>query len=135
MEQRETGQDGALTISGYDGDVPINNVSYDLDSDISDSQFMGNLHQTLAVTGVSYGGSFEHDGSNDELLDAVRDSKGRPKVCDQLTVKESERHVIFKHVIVESHSKDFPADDRTNESYDFVAEKCEIKERSLAADE
>lgn len=127
VNKRETGEDGALTITGYKGEVPVTNVSYDLDSDVSESQFMGNLTQNLAVTGVSYGGSFEHDGSNNELRKLVRDNAGKPTVCEQLTVKESERTVIFRHVVVESYSKDVPADDRTSGSYDFMAEEVTIK--------
>lgn len=130
MDKRETGSDGALTITGYnDNEVPVTNVSYDLGSDVSESQFMGNLTQNLALTGVNFSGSFEHDGSNDELRKAVRDNAGKPVVCDQLTVKESERNVIFRHVLVDSFSKDVPADDRTSASYDFMAERVIIKEK------
>lgn len=127
VNKKETGADGALVITGYDGEVPVTNVSYDLDADTSESQFMGNYTQSIAFTGVSYSGSFEHDGSNEELMNAVRNDDGIPQVCDNLVVKESERTVIFKNVIVETVSRDVPGDDRTSTSYDFVAEKVNIK--------
>lgn len=129
MDKKEVGADGALTITGYKGDVPVTNVSYSLDSDTSESQYMGNFTQSIAVTGVSYSGSFEHDGSNDELRKKVRDKNGKPKVLSQLTVKESERTLIFKNVIVTSFGKELPGDDRSNASYDWVAEKVTIKEK------
>lgn len=126
MDKKETGSDGALTISGYNGDVPVTNGSYALDADTSESQFMGGFTQNIAITGVSYSGSFEHDGSNDELRSLIRDGNGMPKVLTQLTFKESERNVIFKNVIVTSHSKDVPGDDRTSVTYDWVAETVTI---------
>jgi len=126
IDKKETGSDGALTITGYNGDVPVTNVSYSLDAETSDSQYMGGFTQSIAITGVSYSGSFEHDGSNDELRSLVRDSNGMPKVCTQLTVKEQERNVIFRNVIVTSFGKDVPGDDRTSVSYDWVAEEVTI---------
>jgi len=129
MDKKEVGADGALTVSGYEGDVPVTNVSYSLDTDTSDSQYLGNLRQSIAITGVSYSGSFEYDGSNDELREKIRDSDGLPRVLDQLLVQESKRNVLFKNVIVEGASKDIPGDDRTSMSYDFVAEKSRIIEK------
>lgn len=128
MNKREIGSDGALTITGHKGDVPITNVTYNLDSDISETQFNSGLTQSIVATGVSYGGSFEHDGANDELRQAVRTNAGKPIRVDQITVKESERTLIFRECLVGSYSKDIPSDDRTSASYDFTAEKVTIKE-------
>lgn len=125
-DKREIGSQGSLTIGTTDYD--LTSVSYSLDADISETQFNSGFTQNIVTTGVSYSGSFEHSGSNKELQEAVRDSAGIPKVVDQLTIKENERTVVFRHVLVGSRSKDLPADDRTSESYDFVAEKVNIKD-------
>jgi len=77
---------------------------------------------------MTYSGSFEHTGSNVALQEAVRDDEGLPKAPKdiEITVNEHERTVTFTGVIVESRSKDIPSDDRTSESYDFVAEEMLI---------
>lgn len=132
VNKDETGQDTVLSITGGGSapkDVPVTNISYSADDDTSETQFNTSPHKSIVYTGTSFSGSFEHDGSNEELRSALRNNDGTPKDPDniQVTVKESERTVIFKHVIVESRSKDMPGDDRTSETYDFVAEKMTVK--------
>jgi hypothetical protein len=44
-------------------------------------------------------------------------------MVESITIIDSEREYIFENVIVEGRDKDFPADDRTEVSYDFMAER------------
>lgn len=126
MDKYEIGEESTLSVGGQT-DIPITNVSYTADKNTSEVQFNDSLFPTVAVTGMSYSGSFEHTGSNAELQSAIADENGVPIRHDQghiqITVQESERTVIFRGVVVNSRSKDIPSDDRTSETYDFVAEK------------
>lgn len=131
--KREIGQDCSLNIASSGdrgGDFDITNVSYTLDANTSESQFNDSFHQNIVFTGTSYSGSFEHDGSNKSLQKAIRKDDGTPRdpTVVSITIQESGRTVQFTNVIVNSRSKDMPADDRTSESYDFVAEEVLISD-------
>jgi hypothetical protein len=125
--QKEIGHDVVVTIAG-EQDVPVTNISYSSDASSSTTQFSSGLGQSIVTTGMEYSGSFEHDGSNVSLQEAVRDDRGVPKAPTdvEITVNEHERTVTFSGVMVESRSKDMPSDDRTSETYDFVAEEMLI---------
>lgn len=131
-EEREVGAETVLTIAGSDTvkDVPISNVSYDANVNTSSFQHNQDLYQANAITGVEYSGSFEHNGANSEVRQAIRDDEGKPVHPQNLTIRvqESNRQVRFKRCIVESRSKDIPGDDVTSETYDFVAEVMKIDE-------
>lgn len=129
----ETGHDGALIINGEE--IAITNASYDgPDADWSEVQFNDALHNNLALTGVAYSGSFEFAGSSEalrsELITEAADGKyniPRSPSNIQLNIEEETeqgtRTVIFRGVGIAPRSRDLPADDRTNTSYDFVAER------------
>jgi hypothetical protein len=130
-EEREVGAETVLTIAGTDTvqDVPISNVSYDSNVNTSTFQHNQDLHQANAITGVEYSGSFEHNGANSEVRQAIRDNEGKPVHPQNLTIRVQEynRLVKFKRCVVESRSKDIPGDDTTSETYDFVAEKMIVE--------
>lgn len=130
----ETGHDGTLIINGQE--IAITNASYDgPDPDWSETQFNDALHQDLALTGVSYSGSFEFAGSSESLREALYEeaSDGKYDVPRspsnvELHIEEEveggqTRTVIFRGVGVGTRSRDRPSDDRTTTSYDFVAER------------
>ena len=125
--QKEIGHDAVITIGGQD-DVPLTNISYSVDAETSETQFGTGMGMSIVTTGMTYSGSFEHTGSNVSLQEAVRNDEGLPKAPKdiEITINEHERTVTFSGVIVESRSKDVPSDDRTSESYDFVAEEMLI---------
>ena len=125
--QKEIGHDVVITI-GAAGDVPLTNISYSVDAETSETQFGSGMGMSIVTTGMTYSGSFEHTGSNANLQEALRTDEGLPKPPKdiEITIEEHERTVTFTGVIVESRSKDVPSDDRTSESYDFVAEEMLI---------
>lgn len=132
VNKDETGQDITLSVSGSGTsaeDVPLTSISYSADDDTAETQFNDSPHKRQIYTGTSFSGSFEHDGSNEELRSALRNNDGTPKAPDnlQITIDEDERTVIFKRVIVESRSRDMPADDRTSTTYDWVAEEMTVR--------
>jgi len=125
--QKEIGYDAVVTIAG-ESDVAVTNISYSADAETSETQYNTGMGQSIVTTGVSYSGSFEHDGSNEALRTAVRTDEGLPAdpTNVEITINEHERTVTFTGVIISSRSKDVPSDDRTSESYDFVAEEMTI---------
>jgi hypothetical protein len=135
--KREIGNNASILLG--DEQFPITNASYSEEADVSEVSFNQDLSQTIAVTSVSYSGSFEHSGSNRELRDALFTEQGGgelgrrtaiPQVIDNLYIKDSENSYNFKNVLISSRSKDFPSDDRTSASYDFMCEKVIVTERN-----
>lgn len=124
VDTKETGKDSTLNVAG-ETDVPITNVSYDVTKNVDTTHFNTGPYPDNVFTTMEYSGSFEHAGSNEELRQAIEDDTGVPLDPNNvnITVRESERTVIFRTCIVESRSKDVPGDGRTSETYDFVAEK------------
>lgn len=136
-QRKETGVDVTLEISPLDGEVPITNASYSEEAETSEVQFNDSYGQDIAITGVSYSGSFEVTGRNNDLRDALwsgdtqsgQNMTELPSYISTLTITDGDdRSYVFTNVLVTSHSKDAPADDRTTESYDFSAEKLFIEE-------
>lgn len=120
------------------GEFPVTEASYSEDASISETQFNTGLGPSNVVTGVSYSGSFAHSGANTELRDAlfrtarvdeeVEDGvtnypTSAPIEVDWLTITDSQTEYRFENVTIETRDKDFPADDRTEVSYDFMAER------------
>lgn len=131
-QEKETGQEVTLELPGGDS-VPITNVSFSEEADTSEVQFNTSYGQDLAVTGVSYSGSFEIAGRNNSLRDTLwkeeSDSTALPRYLSNISIIDgSGRSYTFGNVLITSHSKDAPADDRTTESYDFSAEKLNTDE-------
>lgn len=125
-KQKEIGYDSRLIIAG--NEYAVTNVSYSVEAETSEQQFSTGMGQSIVTTGMSYSGSFEHTGSNELLRSEIRQDNGLPASPDfTLKVEEHERTVIFRGVIISSRSKDVPSDDRTSESYDFVAEEMVVK--------
>lgn len=131
-QKKETGVDVVLEVPGIDGEVPVTNVSFSEEADTSEVQFNDSFSQNIAVTGVTYSGSFEVAGRNNDLRDALwgADTANEtlntslPAHIGSITIIDGDgRAYVFANVVVTSHSKDAPADDRVTESYDFSAEK------------
>jgi hypothetical protein len=133
--QKETGVDVTLELPGGDT-VPVTNVSYSEEADTSEVQFNTSYSQNSAVTGVTYSGSFEIAGRNNSLRSTLwGESTGNeelntslPAYLSSITIIDGEGTAfVFTNVLITSHSKDAPADDRVTESYDFSAERLVVE--------
>lgn len=131
-KQKETGVDVDLEISGIDGAIPVTSASFSEEADTSEVQFNSSYSKNIAVTGVTYSGSFEIAGRNNTLRDHLwggdPSSEGNdislPTYLTSITFIDGDsKSYTFENVLVTSHEKDSPADDRVTESYDFSAEK------------
>lgn len=134
--QKETGVDVDLELPGGTT-VPVTNVSYSEEADTSEVQFNNSYTNNIAVTGVSYSGSFEIAGRNNTIRDTLWGSSkageslntAMPSYLTSITIIDGGgRSYVFTNVLVTSHSKDAPSDDRVSESYDFEAEKLVIED-------
>lgn len=122
---REQGAENRLTVAGQI-DVGITNISYDIDTETETFQHNNEpLMPIHVITGARYSGSFEHNGSNEELRQAVRRRNGLPVHPQKVEIKLEEYEVTgrFKNVIIGSRSKDVPSDGATSQTYDFIAER------------
>lgn len=131
--RKETGVDVTLEIPGGN-EVPVTNVSFSEEAETSEVQFNNSYAQDIAVTGVTYSGSFEIAGRDNSLRDALWEDSPTGDVSTQVPSYIGSMSIIdgegtaytFENVLITSHSKDAPADDRTTESYDFTAERLNI---------
>lgn len=128
-DTKETGVDVTLEVPGGE-EVPVTNVSFTEEAETSEVQFNTSYSQDIAVTGVSYSGSFEITGRNNGLRSSVwEDGEDTtvPTYLSNITIVDGEgTSYTFSNVLITSHSKDAPADDRTSESYDFEAERLNV---------
>jgi len=130
--KKETGVDVELEVPGGTDPIPITNVSFSEEAETSEVQFNDSYSQDIAVTGVTYSGSFEVAGRNEELRDTVwGDSTANettdtslPSHLSNITIIDGDGNAYtFQNVLITSRSKDAPADDRATDSYDFTAER------------
>jgi len=128
-DRKETGVDVTLEVPGGTV-VPVTNVSFTEEAETSEVQFNTSYSQDIAVTGVSYSGSFEITGRNQSLRDTVWEENQNTSVPTYLSsitiIDGGDTSYTFSNVLITSHSKEAPADDRTTESYDFEAEKLNV---------
>lgn len=109
--------------------VAVSNVSFSEEANTSEVQYTDSFAQSIAVTGVTYSGSFEIPGNANIERDVGWD-KGQtnagttlPQHISTMTIQDGEgRSWSFSNVLLNSHSKDIPSDDRTTQSFDFMAE-------------
>lgn len=128
-DRKETGVDVTLEVPGGT-EVPVTDVSFTEEAETSEVQFNTSYSQDIAVTGVSYSGSFEVTGRNNSLRERVWEENENttvPRYLSSITIVDgSGKSYTFSNVLITSHSKDAPADDRTSESYDFEAERLNV---------
>jgi len=111
--------------------VPVENVSFSEEANTSEVQYTGSFAQSIAVTGVTYSGSFDIPGNANTVRDNGWDNGSDnddnttlPQNIDNMSITDSQdRTWSFENVLLNSHSKDIPSDDRTSQSFDFMAEK------------
>lgn len=133
--RKEVGKDIKLFLQSGD-EIPVNSLSFSEEAETSETQYNNSFAQSHAVTGVTYSGSFEIEGRANVERDIGFD-KGRqngeattlPKFISTMTIEDgSGRSYTFNQVMINSHSKDMPADDRTSQSFDFMAEELVVTE-------
>lgn len=131
--EKEVGGNCELQIA--DGtNVPVENVSFSEEANTSEVQYTGSFTQSIAVTGVTYSGSFDIPGNANDTRDKGWDNGSTnsdvttlPKAIDQINIVDGAGRIHqFENVLLNSHSKDIPSDDRTSQSFDFMAEKLVI---------
>jgi hypothetical protein len=127
-ERKEVGENCTLYLPS-DTEVAVSNVSFSEEANTSEVQYTDSFAQSIAVTGVTYSGSFEIPGNaNDERNTGWDDGSGDagtslPEHIGTMTIEDGEgKQFSFSNVLLNSHSKDIPSDDRTTQSFDFMAE-------------
>lgn len=134
----QTGQHAIFKVGGQE--FAVTNVSYTKDVNTNDVQMNDSLWPRNAITGLRASGSFEHDGHNEQLRRATEYSEGggdvevgEPKRGTLTIVEEGSREEggtahtrTFEGVLVESRSKDLPADDSTSVTYDWIGESMSM---------
>lgn len=141
--KKETGTDVTLQVAGDDTEYDVTNVSFSQEADTSEVQFNNSYTQDIAVTGVTYSGSFEHSGRNHSLYDSLYEegsdvdnterfgNTSMPSHIASITIIDgNDREYTFSNVLITSQSKDAPADDRVTQSYDFNAEKLVVSDEN-----
>lgn len=133
--RKEVGKDVTLFLP--DGtEVPITSLSFSEEAETSETQFNDSFAQSHAITGVTYSGSFEIEGRANVERDVgfdkgTQNGEGTtlPKFIPTMSIEDgSGRSYTFNQVMINSHSKDMPADDRTSQSFDFMAEEMVVNE-------
>lgn len=138
-DKKETGVDVTLEVPQGDDPIPITSVSFSEEADTSEVQFNNSYSQDIAVTGVTYSGSFETAGRNNSLRETVWSANADneqlsttlPTYLSAISIIDGGgKSYTFTNVLITSHSKDAPADDRTTESYDFSAERLVVEDNA-----
>jgi hypothetical protein len=137
LPKKEVGENCTLFLPQGNGNgVSVSNVSFDEEANTSEVQYTDAFTQSIAVTGVTYGGSFEIPGNANDAWDKawVDDADAGhtlPKHIGTMTIQDSQgREWNFTNVLINSHSKDIPSDDRTSQSFDFMAQTVTTKNLS-----
>lgn len=142
VDPTATGQDAQLKVAGKE--VAVTNVSWTRDVSTNDVQLSDSLNATHVTTGLRYNGSFEYEGRDFELTnallqqneggDATERQKNEP-IETTLTVTEtpgvnSDQDgsfvYTFTNVKVSSQSRDLPADGSASTTWDFVADNLQV---------
>lgn len=109
-------------------EVPVTNVSFSEEAETSEVQYSTGFSKDIAVTGVTYSGSFEIPGNANNIRSNGWEESGSsstdlPKHVANLVIKDANKTHTFVDVLLNSHSKDIPSDDRTTQSFDFMAQR------------
>lgn len=131
--EKEVGPNCELQINAG-VEVPVENVSFSEEANTSEVQYTDSFSQSIAVTGVSYSGSFDIPGNANDQRDKGWDNgtdsdTTLPKHIETMSIVDGEgRAYTFSNVLLNSHSKDIPSDDRTSQSFDFMAERMIVEQ-------
>lgn len=130
---KEIGQNCSVQFTGG-VEVAAENASFSEEAETSEVQYNDSFGRSLAVTGVTYSGSFEVPGNasleRDEGWDAGGGGTTLPKHISTFTITDNDggREYNFNDAMITSHEKDIPGDDRTSHSFDFEAQTLTVVE-------
>jgi len=126
--EKEVGTNCTLELPS--GDTPVENMSFSEEAETSEVQYTDSFGKSIAITGVSYSGSFDIPGNANVERDVGWDGGNNegnttlPKHVESMSIVDGDgRAYTFTNVVFNSHSKDIPSDDRTSSSFDFMAER------------
>ena len=125
-DSKEVGPNCSMELPS--GEVPVTNVSFSEEAETSEVQYTTGFNKDIAVTGVTYTGSFEVSGNansqrGEGWTEAGSSATNLPKHVNNLVIKDGNKTYTFVDVLLNSHSKDIPSDDRTTQSFDFMAQR------------
>jgi hypothetical protein len=135
-DEKEVGENCKLFLPGNgdtpDNSTPVSNVSFSEEANTSEVQYTDSFTQSIAVTGVTYSGSFTIPGNADNergltWSNGSGESPTLPSYVPNITIRDQNKDFTFGSVLINSHSKDIPADDRTEHSFDFMAETLTVE--------
>lgn len=131
VNKREVGSDAILFVNG--STYSITQFEYSENTNTSIINFTDGINPSRAISDVSYAGSFEHIGEEEGLRDAVSrqiTADGGPTQVSRrkisMKIETDAQHYYFRDCTMEVRDKSFPADDRTEVTYDFVANRLEV---------
>jgi hypothetical protein len=131
--RKEVGENCTLYLP-EEVEVAVSNVSFTEEANTSEVQYTDSFAQSIAVTGVTYSGSFEIPGNaNDTRETGWDDGSGEdgttlPNYIRVMSIEDSQDNAYtFTNVLINSHNKDIPSDDRTTQSFDFMAEEMVVE--------
>jgi hypothetical protein len=121
VQKDETGKDVTLIIAGEE--LAFTSISESDEVEMSESQDNESINPNKTVVSQTFNGSGEYDGSRKEFKNAVRKSDGTPKEDLRILVEDTEGKRRYEGVTITNIEKETPADERTNTSFDWEAEK------------
>jgi hypothetical protein len=126
-DSKEVGPNCVIEVPSG-SEIPVSNVSFSEEAETSEVQYTTGFNKDIAVTGVTYSGSFEIPGNannvrNEGWNEASSDATNLPQHVNNLVIKDGDKTYTFVDVLLNSHSKDIPSDDRTTQSFDFMAQR------------
>lgn len=133
-DSKEVGPNCVLEMANGD-EIPVTNVSFSEEAETSEVQYTTGFNKDIAVTGVTYSGSFEVSGNAnnnvraDGWSEASEGATNLPSSIETMVIKDSNKKYTFTDVLLNSHSKDIPSDDRTTQSFDFMAQRAYTSNR------
>jgi len=134
-DSKEVGPNCILEVPTGE-EVPVSSVSFSEEAETSEVQYTTGFTTDIAVTGVTYSGSFEIPGNANEIRnegwsEASSGETNLPQHISNLVIKDGNKVYTFGEVLLSSHSKDIPSDDRTTQSFDFMAQKLHMSDRNI----
>lgn len=130
LNETVTGQDALVKVG--DREIPIQNVSFDVDLETTEVQHNNGLNAKVSVTGRRFSGSFEYQGQNDTLQEVLYEPDGANEGFGEygpkkftINVYTDDKTYVLINCTITSRSQDIPSDDVMTVSYDFVAEEAQ----------
>lgn len=119
MDRDETGKDGVLIVNGEE--YSFTNCSYSLTWGETGSDYNDTREVHHRKTNKDSDGSFDFEGSQEELRAAIMNDNGEQYDDIRLQVEGSEGGDRFTGVTITSLGREYPGGDVTTQSVEWVA--------------